>query len=867
MMNDTTRVTERIAFIGLALLVVISPWAFGAVHARFQQWMFLIAGVTLVPCAGLLIYVGPKSNRGRLSLALAPLLLAGILGFSQLIPLPAAMHKGISPIGYSWWQQTEVLNDIGQNTSRPVSLYPGSTRHDLALLGLAVAAFVVASLALTDRKLQVWLCCIAAANGALFAMFGIVQQLTANGKIYWFVPLRFGGSPFAAFVNRNHGGGYLNLCVASALAVLVWSMTRFHGDRNDQEDFGEAYEWQTPMQRWGYGFIANLDARSLISVTIAVCVAAGVVCSLSRGAILALICATFLTAFSVVRIRGASSVAAVATVVLFVGIGMAVWLGRGELLKGRLTETVAEAEASGNSRIDHWQDVLSACGDYWLTGSGLGTYRYAYRPYETQPYSGWFYHAENQYLEAFVEGGVLGVLLLIFAIGAVFIATMRLLTDRNDPYAFAIGLAGLFALTSQVVHSFFDFGLYMPSNAVLFAITMGMACSTVPANDTADDKWVNGYGLMTRCIHAAVLIVCCGWLLWGGAEIIHTASVERAVETSRRLDSAAARDLRRVRECIVELEGTLSHLSSGDSEARFRLAELYVLAYRIQATDQISERNGPSRDQLWGLTAPLALHGRTYEMEKKSPELVEQLRGQEIVRNELGTAVNYLESALRGCPIINKVPLALAELFVAGPKGRSDEPYIQHAIRLAPYDPDVLFRCGLLDLQAGRLPAGQSKWRKCLALSSDYIPEIIRLAPQFFDESAIVQELVPDSPDRMVEIAMLLRSREQQRELANRAGAVLKQSPQKQAEEWFLMGAIGELMNDLPAAIEAYGKAVDERPANNAWRFKLALLLESCGQTEPAREHARILLRNAPRMVKYRELVKRLNRRPLTDSR
>jgi tetratricopeptide (TPR) repeat protein len=119
----------------------------------------------------------------------------------------------------------------------------------------------------------------------------------------------------------------------------------------------------------------------------------------------------------------------------------------------------------------------------------------------------------------------------------------------------------------------------------------------------------------------------------------------------------------------------------------------------------------------------------------------------------------------------------------------------------------------------------------------------------------------------MVEIAMLLRSREQQRELANRAGAVLKQSPQKQAEEWFLMGAIGELMNDLPAAIEAYGKAVDERPANNAWRFKLALLLESCGQTEPAREHARILLRNAPRMVKYRELVKRLNRRPLTDSR
>ncbi|MEM7311951.1 MAG: O-antigen ligase family protein, partial [Planctomycetota bacterium] len=717
--------------------------------------------------------------------------------------------------------------------------------------------------ALTHRKLQIWLCCIAAVNGAVFSLFGIVQQLTYNEKIYWSVPLRFGGSPFAAFVNRNHGGGYLNHCVAASLAVLIWSMTRLHGDGNDQEDLGGAYEWETPVQRWGYGFIANLDAFSLICVTMAVSIAAGVVCSLSRGAILALICATFVTAFFVVRIRGASSVAAVATVVLCIGIGMAVWLGRGELLKGRLTETVVET--GGNSRIDHWQDVLSACGDYWLTGSGLGTYRYAYRPYETQPYSGWFFHAENQYLEALVEAGVVGLVLMLFTIIAVFVGTIRLLKQKNDSFAFAIGIAGLFALASQVVHSFFDFGLYMPSNAILFAAIMGMACSTVPANDTADNKWVRQYGVPVRVGYAIVLLTATLWLVFVGLEILQTAQVEKAVEESRKLDSSAVRQLDRVQSCIDRLEGTLRRQPFGNAEARFRLAELHVLAYRIRVVEQMATRNGLDREQLWAVTTPLALHQRAFEVARMDPKLADRLRNQSYVRENLGAAVGCLEQALQGCPIINKVPLALAELFVASLEGNSDEPYIQHAIRLAPYDPDVLFRCGLLDLQAGRVSQGQSKWKKCLALSSDYVEDILRLAPQFFDEAAVVQQLVPDAPDRMVEIARLLSSREQQRGLAKRAREVLEVSSQKKAEEWYLVGSIGKLLNDLPAAIDGFTKAVEEEPTNNVWRFELATLLEACGQTTEARQHARVLLRNAPRMVKYRELMKRLNRSSATD--
>ena len=51
----------------------------------------------------------------------------------------------------------------------------------------------------------------------IFAVFGILQQVTFNGKLYWFREMRYGGIPFGPYVNRNHFAGFVELIIPVAL--------------------------------------------------------------------------------------------------------------------------------------------------------------------------------------------------------------------------------------------------------------------------------------------------------------------------------------------------------------------------------------------------------------------------------------------------------------------------------------------------------------------------------------------------------------------------------------------------------------------------------------------------------------------------
>jgi len=71
---------------------------------------------------------------------------------------------------------------------------------DLILLFLAVQAFHT----LQDWRGFVWFGMV---FGFLICIFGILQHLTFNGKLYWFREMHYGGIPFGPYVNRNHFAG------------------------------------------------------------------------------------------------------------------------------------------------------------------------------------------------------------------------------------------------------------------------------------------------------------------------------------------------------------------------------------------------------------------------------------------------------------------------------------------------------------------------------------------------------------------------------------------------------------------------------------------------------------------------------------
>jgi hypothetical protein len=62
--------------------------------------------------------------------------------------------------------------------------------------------------------------------GFLVAVFGILQHLTFNGKLYWLREMRYGGIPFGPYVNRNHFAGFAELVIPIALVPLVLGKVR-----------------------------------------------------------------------------------------------------------------------------------------------------------------------------------------------------------------------------------------------------------------------------------------------------------------------------------------------------------------------------------------------------------------------------------------------------------------------------------------------------------------------------------------------------------------------------------------------------------------------------------------------------------------
>src|SRR5260370_41103792 len=62
--------------------------------------------------------------------------------------------------------------------------------------------------------------------GFFVSVFGILQHLTFNGKLYWFRVMRYGGFPFAPSVNRNHFAGFAELLIPVALVPLVLGKVR-----------------------------------------------------------------------------------------------------------------------------------------------------------------------------------------------------------------------------------------------------------------------------------------------------------------------------------------------------------------------------------------------------------------------------------------------------------------------------------------------------------------------------------------------------------------------------------------------------------------------------------------------------------------
>jgi O-antigen ligase len=169
------------------------------------------------------------------------------------------------------------------------------------------------------------------------------------------------------------------------------------------------------------------------------------------------------------RVRFAAiSLALVAGAVLFL------WLAPAYNLAKIGTVNSYTAGVKGG-RITVWRDCLGILRDHPLSGTGLGTFVTAFPRYQRGAQDLITEHAHNDYLEGLTETGLLGGVLILGALGLLLGTAFRNLAVNLRRETGWIHLGAAVASCGLLIHSFADFNLHIPANAVWFAFAAAIA--------------------------------------------------------------------------------------------------------------------------------------------------------------------------------------------------------------------------------------------------------------------------------------------------------------------------------------------------------------------------------------------------------
>jgi O-antigen ligase len=281
--------------------------------------------------------------------------------------------------------------------------------------------------------------------GFFVSLFGILQQLTFNGKLYWFREMRYGGTPFGPFVNRNHFAGFAELVIPIALVPLVLGKVR--------------------RERL---FLVSLFA---LVPTIAL------VLSASRGGIVSFVMEMALLCIMLLVGRIRSKYVLLGAIVVMVALLAVSWIGVQRVL-GRFSSNSA-LEVTSGKRAAMRHDTWRIFKGHPILGTGLGTLQMVFPPYDTLYDGKIVNHTHNDYLEALAETGVLGGLCCTWFLAILRVESLKGLGALGSSFNASLNLSGLVGCSGLLVHSLFDFNLHIPANGLLFFVAAHLATARI----------------------------------------------------------------------------------------------------------------------------------------------------------------------------------------------------------------------------------------------------------------------------------------------------------------------------------------------------------------------------------------------------
>ena len=424
-----------IPFVSLGLLTIgwsYAVYAIGGVDASSSRWF-----VQAVALAGILLWLLPRNHEpGKAKWLDSALLFAVLLlALLQVVPLPIGWIHLISPERFL--QLSALSQVIGPIRNATLSSVNAASRDAILVLAAYALVYLVVFDLCRRWPGRRWLV-VAPVMGIAFleAVLGLLQY--------------YAGADVASgtYLNRNHFAGLLEMSLPFSLMLGFQSLA---GNRSRLE----TPAWPTIRACLFFG----MSAVMLVSV----------INSQSRMGFISVLVSLLVMGLVGVSSHYSGGGSAwrrwLPVIVVPAIIGAAFVFLPSDQLIGRFASLASTQEPSEDTRRELWKETLPLVKAYPLAGCGLGGYESCFLPYKTVApgYTADFAH--NDYLQVTAEFGLPAFVLLI-ALALMAYGTALRRTAIDNPGRF-LAIACVGSLSAILLHSFVDFNLYMPANAML----------------------------------------------------------------------------------------------------------------------------------------------------------------------------------------------------------------------------------------------------------------------------------------------------------------------------------------------------------------------------------------------------------------
>ncbi len=401
-LRETPAGGRAVVFVGLCALLIFGPLALGGV----EDWS--IALIEITAAILLCIWVVTETFGGEVNVEwnplFAPMLALGAVGAAQMLSGHTA--------------------------------YRSDTASELWLYG-AYGFIAFLAVQLLWNSLLVRFARIMAIFGGAYALFAVLQEFTAGGKMYW-TGAALNWNSYGSYVNHNHYAGLIELLIPFPLVLALRGFRRVG-----------AGVW-------------------LLRLVAAVLMAASVVLSQSRGGMFALGAELLFLAIVWVRQFSLRKAAAGGVALAAVTAMLLAWIAP-EQVVSRLTDTHDPA------RLLILRDSVRMFLAHPIVGGGFGTFANAFPHYRVF-FDGFFVnHAHNDYVELALDTGIVGLGIAIWFVVILYREGFRNVRRARMSEPALISTAALTGCTGLLVHSFLDFNLHVPANAALFFVLCAAA--------------------------------------------------------------------------------------------------------------------------------------------------------------------------------------------------------------------------------------------------------------------------------------------------------------------------------------------------------------------------------------------------------